>query len=151
MKFRYLFFLLPLGFWACTSASNGDAETVTVKWLELLDNENFKELKDLSTGNTLVFVNDMEQLFDGVSEDGGEGLPPTIVERINCENKEEGTHCTYCCKDGEEETFVLVQEGGKWKVTDIIVSLDDLDKEAREKEKILEDLLNDMLKDTLEL
>lgn len=151
MKSKYLLLLLVMGIYACSNASASLLQTpedVTIQWLEWLDNDNYEQLKKISTGSTLEYVNDMEVFFNAVIEedDESESIEPTIVERIECAEKEnERVHCVYCCNEGDEETFVLVKEKTQWKVTEIIVPIDDLDEESMIQDQLLEEMLNNKL------
>lgn len=153
MKLRFILLLSAFFLNSCAGNSakistNNDPESITVQWIEWLDADQYKKLKEISHGNTLTYVLDMENFFESFKdlEDGNIPIEKTIIERINCadiiDNK---TECTYCCKDKEEETFVLIKDNGQWKVTDIIVALEDIDEEALKQEKMLEEMLNGKL------
>lgn len=151
MKSKYLLISLFFGIYACSNTSASLLQTpedVTIQWLEWLDNDNYTQLKKISTGTTLDYVNDMEIFFNAVIEEDDDSEPaePTIVERIQCEGKEnERVHCVYCCNEGEEETFILVKEKSQWKVEEIIVPIDDLDEEGKLEDQLLEEMLNNKL------
>lgn len=151
MKSKYLLLLFVLAIYACSNVSASLLQTpedVTIQWLEWLDNDNYAQLKKISTGSTLEYVNDMEIFFNAVIEedDDSEANEPTIVERIQCETKaNERVHCVYCCNEGDEEIFILVKEKTQWKVEEIIVPIDDLDEKGMLEDQILEEMLNNKL------
>lgn len=147
MNLKYFLFLILIGIYSCAGDAIPLPETpkeTTILWLEWFDNDNFTDLKKISAGNTLVYVEDMQVFFEGLEDDG---VPneATIVENINCTTNGDKSECIYCCKDKEEETFILIKNDGNWKVTDIIVALDDLDEEALKQERMLEEMLNKKL------
>lgn len=147
MNIKYFLCLIVIVIFSC--AGNGielpeSPEATTILWLEWLDNDNFTDLKKISVGNTLVYVEDMRVFFEGLPDDGVVN-EATIVKNITCSTEGEKTECTYCCKDEEEETFILIKENGQWKVTDIIVALDDINEETLRQEKMLEEMLNKKL------
>lgn len=124
---------------------DNDPESITIQWLEWLDTDQYAKLKGISSGNMLDYVEDMEKFFEDSGDDSFV-VDPTIVERINCiDGKDNTKECTYCCKETEEETFILIQEKGQWKVSDIFSDLEELDEEAIRQEKMLDDILNDKL------
>ncbi|MGK0389455.1 MAG: hypothetical protein ACI94Y_002195 [Maribacter sp.] len=149
MKSKYLLLLFILAIYACSNISTSLLQTpedVTIQWLEWLDNDNYAQLKKISTGSTLEYVNDMEIFFNAVIEEDDEAIEPTIVERIQCTEKEnERVHCIYCCNEGDEEIFILVKEKSQWKVEGIIVPIDYLDIEGIEEDRMLEEILNNKL------
>ncbi len=148
MHARYYLILLSLFFFSCAGESEqlpNDPEQVTTQWIEWLDNNQFGKLKKISLGGTLAYINDMEAFHKGLTEDEMEN-ETTVVERINCKDSDNGEKsCTYCCKDGEEETFILIEDNGQWKVKDIIIDISDLDEETLQQEKVMEDMLNKKL------
>lgn len=150
MKLRFILLSLTIMIYSCAGnasriAVENDPETITIQWLEWLDTDQYDKMKDISTGNMLVYVEDMQKFLED-SEDGSFPVEPTIVERIDCiDTKENTKECTYCCKEEGEETFILVKEQGQWKVSDIFSGLEELDEEAIRQEKMLEEILNNKL------
>lgn len=145
MNIKFVSFLILLFLIGCTGSNTlpNEPESVTIQWLEWLDKNNYKELKEISSGSTLDYVKDMEKFYTGY--EGGEE-EATIVENITCSNQGNGdVECIYCCNDGESETFILSKEKGQWKVKDIIVDIGDIDEEALRQEKQLEEMLNKKL------
>lgn len=150
MKLRFILLSLTIILYSCAGNSakisiNNDPESITIQWLEWLDTEEFGKLKEISAGNMLAYVEDMEKFFEG-SEEENFPVESTIVERIACvDGKDNQKECTYCCKEEAEETLILIKEKGQWKVTDVVSALEELDEEAIRQEKMLEEILNKKL------
>jgi len=144
MNSKYAVFLFFLFLFGCTGTSSlpNEPESVMIQWIEWWDKDMHKELKDISTGNTLIHVLDMEKFYDGVEK---EEVEVTVIEKLNCEEEGEDVKCIYCCNEGESESFFLTKEKGQWKVRDIIVDIGDIDEETLKQEKQLEEMLNKKL------
>lgn len=143
MNPRYILLLVLLSICACVGNKESDKSPndTTLAWLDFYDNADVASLKKISTGKTLEMVNELDGFLTASPEED-----KIVVRKIQCsENPDKTTSCVYCCNDEEEETFILTHENGRWKVTEIIVSLEELDEEAVKQEKLLEQMLNKQL------
>ncbi|PKP03562.1 MAG: hypothetical protein CVU11_07915 [Bacteroidetes bacterium HGW-Bacteroidetes-6] len=103
---------------AFTSCGGGadTPEKVAEKFLNHIAKNEFKDAKELATGDAVKTIETLES-FASMSEMGGE-KPETKevkIENMKCDTKEDASTCTYT-QDGKNGSIDLKKVDGKWKV-----------------------------------
>ena len=117
MPKRYLgYCLIVVLFFACSSDAD-DPETTARKWQELVDNNQFKAAKKISTKRAADMVDMIESI---VFEDAEEEIvSETNYKFMKCEENGNRAVCKYAIIENEEtvhDSFLLIKDGRRWLV-----------------------------------
>ncbi|HPS83033.1 MAG TPA: DUF4878 domain-containing protein [Bacteroidales bacterium] len=104
---------------AFTSCGGGadTPEKVAEKFLQHIAKSEFKDAKELATGDAVKTIETLES-FASMSEMGGEKpeAKEVKIENMKCDTKEDAAACTYT-QDGKEGNIDLKKVDGAWKVS----------------------------------
>ncbi|HBG71194.1 MAG: hypothetical protein A2W93_12370 [Bacteroidetes bacterium GWF2_43_63] len=103
---------------AFTSCGGGadTPEKVAEKFLTHIAKSEFKDAKELATGDAVKTIETLES-FASMSEMGGEKpeAKEVKIENMKCDTKEDAASCTYK-QDGKDGNIDLKKVDGAWKV-----------------------------------
>ncbi len=103
---------------AFTSCGGGadTPEKVAEKFLQHIAKSEFKDAKELATGDAVKTIETLES-FASMSEMGGEKpeAKEVKIENMKCDTKEDAAACTYK-QDGKDGNIDLKKVDGAWKV-----------------------------------
>lgn len=104
---------------AFTSCGGGadTPEKVAEKFLQHIAKSEFKDAKELATGDAVKTIETLES-FASMSEMGGEKpeAKEVKIENMKCDTKEDAAACTYK-QDGKDGNIDLKKVDGAWKVS----------------------------------
>lgn len=104
---------------AFTSCGGGadTPEKVAEKFLQHIAKSEFKDAKELATGDAVKTIETLES-FASMSEMGGEKpeAKEVKIENMKCDTKEDAAACTYT-QDGKDGNIDLKKVDGAWKVS----------------------------------
>ncbi len=105
---------------AFTSCGGGadTPEKVAEKFLQHIAKSEFKDAKELATGDAVIKTIETLESFASMSEMGGEKpeAKEVKIENMKCDTKEDAAACTYT-QDGKEGNIDLKKVDGAWKVS----------------------------------
>ncbi|MPM40824.1 hypothetical protein SDC9_87472 [bioreactor metagenome] len=107
--------VIALAFTSCGGGAD-TPEKVAEKFLQHIAKSEFKDAKELATGDAIKTIETLES-FASMSEMGGEKpeAKEVKIENMKCDTKEDAAACTYT-QDGKEGNIDLKKVDGAWKV-----------------------------------
>lgn len=91
---------------------SGKPEDTVNKYLELMSEKKFEELKAISTTESAAMI-DMLSQFAAMAPD--KEMPKPKVEKLECKIDGDNSTCVFCCdEEGKEDEFKLKKVDGKW-------------------------------------
>ena len=104
---------------AFTSCGGGadTPEKVAEKFLQHMAKSEYKDAKELATGEAVKTIETLES-FAAMGEAGGEkaAAKEVKIENMKCDTKEDAAACTYT-QDGKNGNIDLKKVDGAWKVS----------------------------------
>ncbi len=130
--------VIAFAFTSCGSDAN-TPEKVAEKFLNHIAKSEYKEAKELATGDAVKTIETLES-FASMSEMGGEKpeAKEVKIENMKCDTKEDAASCTYK-QDGKDGSIDLKKVDGNWKVSNFPKEAGSNEDEGDEEDVVTDD------------